>query len=114
MEGKGFNGVAGDTEFAILALQLAFFSVFLALLTATIFDFSQLRHTSRFFVLRERVKIQSNIRRNVSTEIVLHTVTIHLEIWTIRTMDATIDQQVAMDEALFLCAQRLRIGRSNF
>nr|GEX09707.1 hypothetical protein [Tanacetum cinerariifolium] len=32
----------------------------------------------------ERVKIQSNIRRNVTTKIVLHTVTIHLEIRTIR------------------------------
>nr|GEY32606.1 hypothetical protein [Tanacetum cinerariifolium] len=31
-----------------------------------------------------------------------------------RTMDTTIDQQVAMDEALVPHAQRLRIGRSNF
>nr|GEZ38510.1 hypothetical protein [Tanacetum cinerariifolium] len=31
-----------------------------------------------------------------------------------RTMDTTIDQQVAMDEALVPTAQRLRIGRSNF
>nr|GEU71906.1 integrase, catalytic region, zinc finger, CCHC-type, peptidase aspartic, catalytic [Tanacetum cinerariifolium] len=30
------------------------------------------------------------------------------------TMDTTIDQQVAMDEALVTHAQRLRIGRSNF
>nr|GFA90487.1 hypothetical protein [Tanacetum cinerariifolium] len=30
------------------------------------------------------------------------------------TMDTTIDQQVAMDEALVPHAQRLRIGRSNF
>nr|GEU66547.1 hypothetical protein [Tanacetum cinerariifolium] len=30
------------------------------------------------------------------------------------TMDTTIDQQVAMDEALVPYAQRLRIGRSNF
>nr|GEY36502.1 retrovirus-related Pol polyprotein from transposon TNT 1-94 [Tanacetum cinerariifolium] len=30
------------------------------------------------------------------------------------TMDTTIDQQVAMDEALVPTAQRLRIGRSNF
>nr|GEZ58152.1 hypothetical protein [Tanacetum cinerariifolium] len=30
------------------------------------------------------------------------------------TMDTTIDQQVAMDEALVLHARRLRIGRSNF
>nr|GEW07144.1 hypothetical protein [Tanacetum cinerariifolium] len=29
-------------------------------------------------------------------------------------MDTTIDQQVAMDEALVPRAQRLRIGRSNF
>nr|GFA07038.1 hypothetical protein [Tanacetum cinerariifolium] len=29
-------------------------------------------------------------------------------------MDTTIEQQVAMDEALVPCAQRLRIGRSNF
>nr|GEW75401.1 hypothetical protein [Tanacetum cinerariifolium] len=29
-------------------------------------------------------------------------------------MDTTIDQQVAMDEALVPHAQRLRIGRSNF
>nr|GEZ74598.1 hypothetical protein [Tanacetum cinerariifolium] len=29
-------------------------------------------------------------------------------------MDTTIDQQVAMDKALLLTAQRLRIGRSNF
>nr|GEY31081.1 hypothetical protein [Tanacetum cinerariifolium] len=31
-----------------------------------------------------------------------------------RTMDTTIDQQVAMDEALVPTAQRLKIGRSNF
>nr|GEX79271.1 uncharacterized mitochondrial protein AtMg00810-like [Tanacetum cinerariifolium] len=31
-----------------------------------------------------------------------------------RTMDTTIKQQAAMDEALVLHAQRLRIGRSNF
>nr|GEZ20355.1 hypothetical protein [Tanacetum cinerariifolium] len=31
-----------------------------------------------------------------------------------RTMDTTIDQQVAMDEALVPQAKRLRIGRSNF
>nr|GEX22912.1 hypothetical protein [Tanacetum cinerariifolium] len=31
-----------------------------------------------------------------------------------RTMDTTIDQQVAMDEALVPHAKRLRIGRSNF
>nr|GEV82114.1 retrovirus-related Pol polyprotein from transposon TNT 1-94 [Tanacetum cinerariifolium] len=31
-----------------------------------------------------------------------------------RTMDTTIEQQVAMDEALVPHAQRLRIGRSNF
>nr|GEU37402.1 retrovirus-related Pol polyprotein from transposon TNT 1-94 [Tanacetum cinerariifolium] len=31
-----------------------------------------------------------------------------------RTMDTTIDQQVAMDEALVPHARRLRIGRSNF
>nr|GEW25721.1 retrovirus-related Pol polyprotein from transposon TNT 1-94 [Tanacetum cinerariifolium] len=31
-----------------------------------------------------------------------------------RTMDTTIDQQVAMDEALVPHAQRLRIGRNNF
>nr|GFA26851.1 hypothetical protein [Tanacetum cinerariifolium] len=31
-----------------------------------------------------------------------------------RTMDTTIDQQVAMDKALVPHAQRLRIGRSNF
>nr|GEV31507.1 hypothetical protein [Tanacetum cinerariifolium] len=31
-----------------------------------------------------------------------------------RTMDTTIDQQVAMDEALIPHAKRLRIGRSNF
>nr|GEY22380.1 retrovirus-related Pol polyprotein from transposon TNT 1-94 [Tanacetum cinerariifolium] len=31
-----------------------------------------------------------------------------------RTMDTTIDQQVAMDEALVPYAKRLRIGRSNF
>nr|GEZ72024.1 hypothetical protein [Tanacetum cinerariifolium]GFA20029.1 hypothetical protein [Tanacetum cinerariifolium]GFA20047.1 hypothetical protein [Tanacetum cinerariifolium] len=31
-----------------------------------------------------------------------------------RTMDTTIDQQVAMDEALVPTTQRLRIGRSNF
>nr|GEY46501.1 retrovirus-related Pol polyprotein from transposon TNT 1-94 [Tanacetum cinerariifolium] len=31
-----------------------------------------------------------------------------------RTMDTTIDQQVAIDEALVPHAQRLRIGRSNF
>nr|GEX85526.1 MAK10-like protein [Tanacetum cinerariifolium] len=31
-----------------------------------------------------------------------------------RTMDMTIDQQVAMDEALVSHARRLRIGRSNF
>nr|GEV32334.1 hypothetical protein [Tanacetum cinerariifolium] len=30
------------------------------------------------------------------------------------TMDTTIDQQVAMDEALVPTAQRLKIGRSNF
>nr|GEV43893.1 retrovirus-related Pol polyprotein from transposon TNT 1-94 [Tanacetum cinerariifolium] len=32
----------------------------------------------------------------------------------IKTMDTTIEQQVAMDEALVPHAQRLRIGRSNF
>nr|GEV90168.1 retrotransposon protein, putative, unclassified [Tanacetum cinerariifolium] len=32
----------------------------------------------------------------------------------IKTMDTTIEQQAAMDEALVLHAQRLRIGRSNF
>nr|GEU85636.1 ribonuclease H-like domain-containing protein [Tanacetum cinerariifolium] len=32
----------------------------------------------------------------------------------IRTMETTIEQQVAMDEALVPSAQRLRIGRSNF
>nr|GEX01036.1 ribonuclease H2 subunit B [Tanacetum cinerariifolium] len=35
-------------EFAFLALQLAFSSVFLALLTETALDFSRLRHASRF------------------------------------------------------------------
>nr|GFC21958.1 hypothetical protein [Tanacetum cinerariifolium] len=30
------------------------------------------------------------------------------------TMATTIDQQVALDEALIPNAQRLRIGRSNF
>nr|GEZ42881.1 hypothetical protein [Tanacetum cinerariifolium] len=30
------------------------------------------------------------------------------------TMETTIEQQVAMDEALVLSAQRLRIRRSNF
>nr|GEV69965.1 hypothetical protein [Tanacetum cinerariifolium] len=33
---------------------------------------------------------------------------------TLQTMDTTIDQQVAMDEALVPHAQRLRIGKSNF
>nr|GEY93447.1 transmembrane protein 209 [Tanacetum cinerariifolium] len=48
-DGKKVLGKCGDVmEFAILALQLAFSSVFLALLTATIFDFSRLRHASRF------------------------------------------------------------------
>nr|GEX45687.1 hypothetical protein [Tanacetum cinerariifolium] len=32
----------------------------------------------------------------------------------LRTMDTTVNQQVAMDEALVPTAQRLRIGRSNF
>nr|GEW57340.1 hypothetical protein [Tanacetum cinerariifolium] len=32
----------------------------------------------------------------------------------LRTMDTTVDQQVAMDEVLVPHAQRLRIGRSNF
>nr|GFB88432.1 hypothetical protein [Tanacetum cinerariifolium] len=30
------------------------------------------------------------------------------------TMDMTIDQQVALDEALIPIASRLRIGKSNF
>nr|GEY98070.1 hypothetical protein [Tanacetum cinerariifolium] len=34
--------------------------------------------------------------------------------YLIKTMDTTIDQQVAMDEALIPTAQRLKIGRSNF
>nr|GEW33811.1 hypothetical protein [Tanacetum cinerariifolium] len=55
----GLSGVAvekeegkGEKEFAFLALQLAFSLVFLALLTVTAFDFSQLRHASRFFVAK--------------------------------------------------------------
>nr|GEY78338.1 hypothetical protein [Tanacetum cinerariifolium] len=35
----------------------------------------------------EHVQIWSNIKRNITTEIVLHTVTIHLEIWTIRPIE---------------------------
>nr|GEV96494.1 hypothetical protein [Tanacetum cinerariifolium] len=36
----------------------------------------------------ERVKIRGNIKRNVTTKIVLHTVTIHLEIRTIRSQNS--------------------------
>nr|GFC31103.1 reverse transcriptase domain-containing protein [Tanacetum cinerariifolium] len=47
----------------------------------------------------ERVKIWSNIRRNVTTEIVLYTVTIHLEIRTIRLrqLNSTVRKNTAVD-----------------
>nr|GEV49934.1 reverse transcriptase domain-containing protein [Tanacetum cinerariifolium] len=49
----GGSGSGGDgwkrEEFAFLALQLAFSSVFLALLTETALDFSRLRHASCFW-----------------------------------------------------------------
>nr|GEU87965.1 hypothetical protein [Tanacetum cinerariifolium] len=38
--------------------------------------------------LGERVKVWGNIRRNITTKIVLHTVTIHLEIRTIRSQNS--------------------------
>nr|GFB58641.1 hypothetical protein [Tanacetum cinerariifolium] len=38
-------------EFAFLAFQLAFSSVFLALLTETALDFSRLRYASRFCLI---------------------------------------------------------------
>nr|GFA98654.1 hypothetical protein [Tanacetum cinerariifolium] len=43
--------VAVKKEFAFLALQLAFSSVFPALLTETALDYSRLRHASRFCLI---------------------------------------------------------------
>nr|GEU34911.1 hypothetical protein [Tanacetum cinerariifolium] len=48
-----------EKEFAFLALQLAFSLVFLALLTVTAFDFSRLRHASRFWVSHNTFSIHS-------------------------------------------------------
>nr|GFA87292.1 hypothetical protein [Tanacetum cinerariifolium] len=39
---------------------------------------------------------------------------VHIIVEDIRTMDMTIDQQVALDEALVPHSSRLRIGKSNF
>nr|GFB41946.1 hypothetical protein [Tanacetum cinerariifolium] len=39
---------------------------------------------------------------------------VHIIVKDIRTMDMTIDQQVALDEAIVPHASRLRIGKSNF
>nr|GEY60780.1 hypothetical protein [Tanacetum cinerariifolium] len=39
---------------------------------------------------------------------------VHIIVKDTRTMDMTIDQQVALDEALAPHASRLRIGKSNF
>nr|GEZ11992.1 putative reverse transcriptase domain-containing protein [Tanacetum cinerariifolium] len=56
--GKGGSGAWREKqEFALLALQLAFSSVFLALLTETALDFSRLRHASRFYT-RDRVMLK--------------------------------------------------------
>nr|GEU29407.1 hypothetical protein [Tanacetum cinerariifolium] len=39
---------------------------------------------------------------------------VHINVKDTRTMDMTIDQQVALDEALVPHASRLRIRKSNF
>nr|GFC21208.1 hypothetical protein [Tanacetum cinerariifolium] len=39
---------------------------------------------------------------------------VHIIVMNTRTMDMTIDQKVALDEALVPHASRLRIGKSNF
>nr|GEW08275.1 hypothetical protein [Tanacetum cinerariifolium] len=57
---------------------------------------------------------QSNIMNRLDTEITIVQMAVDIIVKNTRTMDMTIDQQVALDEALVPHASKLRIGKSNF
>nr|GEY13189.1 hypothetical protein [Tanacetum cinerariifolium] len=73
--------------------ELSFLHVFGALCYPTndSENLGKLQPTVDIVVHEERVKIRNNIRRNVTSEILLYTVTIHLEIQTIRLISTPSD-----------------------